>query len=288
MLNNVKNISFDRELSQGAFNAINICLRLKREERITIITDHENLEIAFSLVHEIEKIGSEYRIFVLEEITQRPLKNMPQVILADLAKSQVSIFCCNSQTGELSSRIQMVSVVNENKLRHGHMVNINKQIMLEGMRADFLEIDRQSQILVEKARKAKTISATSKSGTNILAEFSTDLKWIKTSGIITTDKWGNLPGGEIFTSPKTVNGLFVVDGVVGEIIFARNMEIWFETPLYIEIVDNPIKHIECSNKELLDEFTAYTMTDENSNRVGEFAMGTNTAVAKILWAYSAR
>ena len=96
------------------------------------------------------------------------------------------------------------------------MVNINKQIMLEGMRADFVEIDRQSQRLVEKARKAKKISATSKSGTNIVAEFSPELKWIKTSGIITTDKWGNLPGGEIFTSPKTVNGLFVVDGVVGD------------------------------------------------------------------------
>ena len=54
------------------------------------------------------------------------------------------------------------------------------------------------------------------------------------------------------------------------------------TPLYIELLDNRIKHIECSNKELLDEFTAYTMTDENSNRVGEFAIGTNTAVKNII------
>ncbi len=281
MLSNIKNISFDKELSQGAFNALNICLRLKREERITIITDHINLEIAFSLVHEIEKIGSEYKIFVLEEIAQRPLKDMPKIILNDLAKSQVSIFCCNSQTGELGSRVQMVSVVNKYKLRHGHMVNINKQIMLDGMRADFVEIDRQSQLLIEKARKAKTISAASKSGTNIRAEFTPEIKWIKTSGIITPEKWGNLPGGEIFTSPKTMNGLFVVDGVVGDYLCEKYGDL-IETPLFIEIGDSRIKHIECSNKELLDEFTAYTMTDENSNRVGEFAIGTNTAVKNII------
>ena len=243
MLRKINNISFDKELSPGAYNAINICLRLKPDERITLITDQENLKIAYSLIHEIEKVGSEYKVFVIEEIAQRPLKNMPEVILDDLAKSQVSIFCCNSQTGELGSRVQMVSVVNEHKLRHGHMVNINKQIMLEGMRADFAEIDRESQRLIEKACKAKTISATSKSGTKILAEFSPEIKWIKTSGIITTEKWGNLPGGEIFTSPKSVNGLFVVDGVVGDYLCQKYGDI-IDTPLYNKILDNRIKHIE--------------------------------------------
>ena len=33
---------------------------------------------------------------------------------------------------------------------------------------------------------------------------------------------------------------------------------------------------------MLDEFTAYTMTDENSNRGGEFAIGTNTAIKSII------
>jgi len=35
----------------------------------------------------------------------------------------------------------MMDVINPRKIRHGHMVNINRQIMLEGMRADFLAID---------------------------------------------------------------------------------------------------------------------------------------------------
>ena len=50
----------------------------------------------------------------------------------------------------------------------------------------------------------------------------------------------------------------------------------------IEIENSRIKNLESNNKELLDEFTAYTMTDENSNRVGEFAIGTNIALKHVI------
>ncbi len=274
-------VTFDTRLSKGAYNAINVCLRLKPNERMTLITDRKSIEIASALIHEIEKVGSEYSVFVLEDYAQRPLKDMPQPILEDLAKSQVSIFACMVQTGELGSRIQMTKVVGQHKIRHGHMVNIDKQIMLEGMQADFLQVDAISQKLVEKARQTKIIKATTPAGTNIIATFSPNLKWLKTSGIITPEKWGNLPGGEIFTSPQNTNGKFVVDGVVGDYLCQKYGDIQ-KTPVYIDIVENRIAKIECSNKELLQEFTAYTNTDENSNRVGEFAIGTNIAIKNVI------
>jgi len=67
---------------------------------------------------------------------------LPAEILADLETSQVSIFAVWAQKNELRSRMQMTDVVNRNKIRHAHMVNINRQIMLEGMRADFQKVDR--------------------------------------------------------------------------------------------------------------------------------------------------
>lgn len=274
-------LAFDPALSPGARNAVRDCLRLKQTERITIITDRECAEIAASLVYEIEQIGSAYSVFVMEDLAERPLKEMPQTILEDLAKSQVSIFAAVPQTGELGSRIQMTSVVNIKKIRHGHMVNINKQIMLEGMRADFIEVDRLSERLITKARSTKIIRAATPAGTNFTAEFSPHLKWLKTSGIISPDKWGNLPGGEIFTSPMNSNGLFVVDGVVGDYLCQKWGDI-AKHPLYIDVVDNRIKEVECSNPELLQEFLEYTHTDENSDRVGEFAIGTNIALKHII------
>jgi len=274
-------VDFDKELIQGAYNAIRVCLRLKPEERITIITDNESLEIASALAAEVKEVGAELSIMVIEDYAPRPLKNMPQPILDDLAKSQVSIFCAIAHTGELRSRIDMTEVVDAHKIRHGHMVNINRQIMLEGMRADFLKVDELSQRLIEKARKAKVIKIKSDGGTDMVSNFVPELKWLKTSGIISVEKWGNLPGGEIFTSPLSCNGTFVVDGVVGDYLCQKYGDLK-DTPLKIEIKDSRIVKMECSNKELLEEFTAYTMTDENSNRVGEFAIGTNLACKKVI------
>jgi aminopeptidase len=273
--------TIDAELAPGARNAIRDCLRLKPEERITIITDEETSEIAAALQAEVEEVGAEHAVFVLENYAPRPLTGMPQNILDDLATSQVSIFCAQTQRGELTSRIQMTAVVNKHRLRHGHMVNITRQIMLEGMRANFLEVDALSQRLVEKARMTERVICRTPAGTDYVAELSPKLNWLKTSGIITRDKWGNLPGGEIFTSPFTSNGVFVVDGVVGDYLCAKYGDLK-ETPLTIEVEDNRIRSLDCENQELLEEFRAYTATDENSNRVGEFAVGTNTACTHII------
>src|SRR5213596_4219210 len=128
----------DPELIPGARNAINVCLRLKPEERITIITDAATREIAAALQTEVERVGSDYSLFVLEHHARRPLKFMPETILEDLACSQVSIFAAQTEPGELGARTEMTTVVNHHRIRHAHMVNINRQIMLEGMRADFL------------------------------------------------------------------------------------------------------------------------------------------------------
>lgn len=273
--------TIDQELIPGARNAIRDCLRVKPEERITIITDEATQEIAAALQSEVERVGAEQALFVLENYAERPLQGMPEIILEDLATSQVSIFCAQTQAGELGSRIQMTAVVNKHRLRHGHMVNITRAIMLEGMRADFLEVDALSQRLIERARMTERVICRTPHGTDYVAELSPKLKWLKTSGIITQEKWGNLPGGEIFTSPRTSNGIFVVDGVVGDYLCQKYGDIQ-ETPLTIEVEDNRIRSLRCENQELLEEFRAYTSTDGNSNRVGEFAVGTNTACTRII------
>jgi leucyl aminopeptidase (aminopeptidase T) len=206
---------------------------------------------------------------------------MPPEILADLALSEVSIYAAITQTGELRTRMQMMDVINPRRIRHGHMVNINKQIMLEGMRADFIEVDRLSQKLIERARRAKRITCKTAAGTDYVADFSPSLRWVKTAGLITPEKWGNLPGGEIFTSPFNTNGRFVVDGVVGDYLCQKYGDLG-ATPLTIDIKDNRIAGLACANRDLLREFDAYCHTDENSDRVGEFAIGTNLACTRII------
>ena len=56
----------DLELIPGARNAIGVCLRLQAEERITIITDQATRPIAGALQAEVERVGADYSLFVLE------------------------------------------------------------------------------------------------------------------------------------------------------------------------------------------------------------------------------
>ena len=272
---------YPAEFSEGARNAVATCLRIQREEKVTLIADRITLPIATALADELERLGCPWNGFILEEIASRPLTAMPEAVLADMESSQVSIFAVQVQTNELYSRRQMTTVVNRRKMRHAHMVNITPQIMLEGMRADFLSVDRLSQRVLDKVSLARKIRATTAAGTDIEATFLPEYKWLKTSGIISQNKWGNLPGGEVFTAPGEVNGTFLVDGVVGDYLCARYGSL-AEHPLTIQIERNRITECHSKNRQLQEEFWAYTHTDENSDRVGEFAIGTNIGVHRVI------
>jgi len=274
-------IPYDPEFTPGARNAVNVCLRVQPSEKVCVITDEATLEIAAAIVHELETMGAPYRSWVLEDVAERPLTGLPQSILDDLEKSQVSIFAVQAQKNELKSRMQMTEVVNRRKIRHAHMVNINRQIMLEGMRADFQKVDRLSQKVVDMVRKASTIRAKTAAGTDLTADLNPNYRWLKTSGIISAEKWGNLPGGEIFTTPGEVNGTFVIDGVVGDYLCAKfgNLE---DTPLTIHMKNNRLTEAHSDNRELQADFWRYTHTDENSDRVGEFAIGTNIELKDVI------
>ena len=278
---NRKPIPVDPEYTPGARNAIGVCLRVQPEEKVCVITDEATIGIAAAIVKELEGLGSPHRIWVLEDLVERPLKDLPPEILADLETSRVSIFAVWAQRNELRSRMQMTDVVNRRKIRHAHMVNINRQIMLEGMRADFLKVDRLSAKVIAMVRKAQRVRATTAAGTDLTADLNPNYRWLKTSGIISAEKWGNLPGGEIFTTPGEVNGTFVIDGVVGDYLCTKfgNLQ---ETPLTIHMKKNRLTEAHSENRELEDDFWRYTHTDENSDRVGEFAIGTNIDLKNVI------
>jgi len=182
---------------------------------------------------------------------------------------------------ELKSRMQMTDVVNRKKIRHAHMVNINRRIMLEGMRADFKKVDRLSTKVAERVRVAKQIRAKTAAGTDLTADFNPKYRWLKTSGIISPEKWGNLPGGEVFTTPGEVNGTFVIDWRGRRLSVRKVLAIKGESA-----------HHSCQrqssgggaffHRELQDDFWTYTHTDENSDRVGEFAIGTNIELKDVI------
>ena len=75
--------------------------------------------------------------------------------------------------------------------------------------------------------------------------------------------------------------MFVVDGVVGDYLCAKYGDLR-ETPLTLRVKDSRLVEAHSANRALEDEFWRYTHTDENSDRVGEFAIGTNIGVHDVI------
>ena len=272
---------YDQELAPGARNAIRVCLNVQPHERVTLISDRECADIAASLVHEIEEVGAPYNAFILEDVAQRPLVDLPKAIADDMEKSHVSILAVHVQRNELRSRMQLTDIVNRRRMRHGHMVNINRQMMLEGMRADFHKVDQLSSKVIDIVRNAKVVRATTVGGSDFTTTLNPDYKWVKTSGLISPDKWGNLPGGEVFTTPGAVNGTLVIDGVVGDFLCEKYHSLK-DSPLTLRVKNNRLVEAHSDNIELENDFWRYTHTDENSDRVGEFAIGTNIELKEVI------
>jgi aminopeptidase len=274
-------VPFPLTYSPGARNAVTTCLRIQPSEKVTLITDDATLQVSASLAAELEHIGCTWNAFILEAESPRPLTAMPADILDDMETSNVSIFAVEPQPGELHSRMQMTDIVNRRRMRHAHMAGITGEIMTQGMTADFAEIERLSQAVLDKVRAATYLRATTAAGTDIHAQLNPAYRWFKTSGIINPEKWSNLPGGECFTAPGEVNGVFVVDGVAGDVL-ARRYGLLHASPLTIAIEGNRIARATSPNKDLERDFWNITHTDANSDRVGELAIGTNIGVQRLI------
>jgi aminopeptidase len=269
------------DLAPGARNAIRTCLKVRPEEHVTIVTDRETGPVAASLATEIREVGAPFEMHVLEDYGARPMFELPDPVRVALERSEVSVYAGQPKPGELAYRREMTAIVNRRRMRHAHMVSISPRIMAEGMRADFEEIDAIGTRLRDRAMKAERIRARSRAGSDLEATFDPSIRWLKTSGLITPEKWANLPGGEVLTAPARVDGVYVVDGVLGDYLCARYGDLE-ETPLTVWIENSRVAEVECERPEIRDDFLEYVDTAANSNRVGELAMGTNVAVQSII------
>ncbi|MHC4940552.1 MAG: aminopeptidase [Planctomycetota bacterium] len=274
-------VTWDPALDEGAKNAIVTCLKVQQDEPVVVFTDEERATVGAALTAAARAAGAQVETFVLEDYESRPCTYLPAPIAEGFERATVSIFACGAYPGELEMRKAMTTIVNRRRMRHGHMVGVTEQIMKEGMRADFDEVYRLTEWVRTRAMQAKEIVCKTPGGTDLRAEFTQRIPWIPTSGIISTKKWGNLPGGETFTSPIRCEGIFVVDGAMGDWMAFKYGDM-SDHPLTIHIENERVVHATCDHKHALQDFLDYISEDPNGNRIGEYALGTNTAVPGII------
>jgi len=269
------------ELMAGAKNAVDVCLGVRPGEKVLVIADEMSRAVAASLEHAMEERGAAFTGLLLEDYGPRPMSGAPRPVLDALEKTDVGVLCMTPQPGELGARMAIVHVVERRQIRYAHMVGVNAEIMQQGMRADYRKVDELSERLRARMLGAKTLTVKTTAGTSFQAHFDRKLDWVKTSGLISPRYWSNLPAGEVFTTPATVDGTFVCDATAGDYFNGKYGDLQ-ATPLVMNIAGGRLVHAECPRKDLEEEFWTYCHTDENSDRVGELAFGTNLGLTRMI------
>lgn len=269
------------DLLPGARNAVVTCLAIQPGERVALIADEASAAVAASLEQALSERGAECDGVLIESLAARPLRAAPPRVLQALERAAAGILCVQPQEGELAARMEIVGAVERLRIRYAHMVGVTPQIMREGLRADYHLVDRLSRQLCERMRHARMLRVKTRAGTDFSATFDAALAWVKTSGIINPRYWSNLPAGEVFTTPASVDGTFVCDGTAGDYFNAKYGSLE-ATPLVLRIRGGRLAAAECARADLQADFWAYCHTDANSDRVGELAFGTNLGLSRMI------
>jgi aminopeptidase len=269
------------DLMPGAQNAVRTCLAIQAGERVALIADTTSGAVAASIEQALIDQGARIDALLIDALTARPMHAPPAAVLEALDRADAGILCVQPQEGELGARMAIVAAVERRRIRYAHMVGVTQQIMREGLRVDYRLVDRLSQQLCDRMRTAKTLTVRTRGGTDFVATFDPSLAWVKTSGLINPRYWSNLPAGEVFTTPATVDGRFVCDGTAGDYFNSKygSLEV---TPLVLTIAGGRLLDVQCSRADLRKDFWDYCHTDANSNRVGELAFGTNFGLRTMI------
>jgi aminopeptidase len=271
------------EFVAGARNAVRTCLNIGPQDRVCIIRDRPRTEIAAAIEEEALGTGASVRVWTMEDHVKRPATDFPRSISDEILgfRPTASFFIGTGLKGELGFRMPMLKLLAEGlRCRHGHMIGISELLMQDGMAADYEEIYRVTRHVHEVVRQADKIVVSTALGTELVATFSPSLKWISCDGRYWDQgRWGNLPEGETFTCPVSVDGVIV----------AEEMGDWFaekygmlSPPLRIVVKAGRVASVETPDAGLGAEVRAYMEQSPNSNRVGEFAIGTNVGLSKIV------
>jgi len=265
----------------GAKNAVEVCLGARAGEKVVVIADKVSRGVAASLEQALEEQGARFTGLLLEDFGPRPMTVAPEPVLEALEKTDVGVLCMTPQPGELGARMAIVRVVERRQIRYAHMVGVTPEILQQGMRADYRKVDELSERLRERMQRAEALTVKTGAGTSFSAHFDRQLDWVKTSGLISPKYWSNLPAGEVFTTPATVDGTFVCDATAGDYFNGKYGDLQ-ATPLVMEIERGRLVGVDCPRKDLEEEFWKYCHTDENSDRVGELAFGTNLGLSRMI------
>jgi leucyl aminopeptidase (aminopeptidase T) len=272
------------DLMPGARVAVETCLNITAADRVIVFTDAPTIAIGEALADAAVARGAQVALKTLEAIGERPLLAVPDALWAflDDYRPTATFYAASGQKGEIRFRIPLIETLRETyNVRHGHMIGVTPEIMATGMRADYHAVAKRTHEVYEIVRHAQQIRVTNPTGTDLTGTFDHNtLRWVIWDGLYHQQgRWGNLPEGETFTTPVNVEGV-ITASIMGD-FFSKKYGLLAE-PIRLEIKDCHLVACSHPDKAMQTEFWDYLDSVENGRRIGEFAVGTNEYLGRLI------
>ncbi|MFW6004324.1 MAG: aminopeptidase [Halodesulfurarchaeum sp.] len=258
-------------LRPGAETAIHQCLGLGADERCLIVTDDERLEIGEALYDVAREVTDDAVLLTYPPGDQHG-EEPPGPVAGALSATDAFL----APTSKSISHTRARSDATDAGVRGATLPGITRAVFEQGLEADYDRISKTCERVHEAVDGAEAIRITAPAGTDITIEPG-DREWrLDTGAVSEPGTFSNLPAGEVFVSPETANGRFVVDGTMrpyGRLEAGQTLAFEVEDGYVTEIEDEAIREsVEAAAEEV----------GKSAYNLAELGIGTNVAVTDLV------
>ena len=259
------------ELRDAAETAVRQCLNLGAEESIAVVTDDERRPIGEALYAAASEITDDATLLQYPPGEQHG-EEPPAPVAAALKAADAFL----APTTRSLSHTRARSAACEAGARGATLPGITERVMIAGLDADYETIAQHCGDVLEQVVDAEEIRVTSPAGTDIT--FGVDgREWHEDTGMVhEPGSFSNLPAGEVFVSPATAEGTFVVDGTMmphGLLEDGQALRFEVEDGHVTEIADDAVR---------ADVDAAREKVGDAATNIAELGIGTNVGVEALM------
>jgi len=249
------------KLHAAAERAVDQALRLKRGEKLLLVTDTPKLEIAEALAFAAKRAGAEVTTYLMTE-TLRPITGPTRQFKELIRGASATIYLLEGRLAEKPFRGFMVAEGSRNG-RICMMPGITRDMMERLVAVDFSGMAAFTEKVIRAVRDAEDVMVENAAGTRI--SFSVKGRpWVNSCGdLAKKGRHGNLPAGECYTAPveETFTGKIAI-GLIDDKLGPGTMT--FKEGRLVSYTGAGIAEVI---KTVGDDPTA--------RMIGEFGIGTN-------------
>lgn len=256
-------------LESAAETAVEQCLALGSDESCTIVTDDERLAIGEALYEAARNVTDDAVLLCYPPGEQHGVEP-PTPVAAAMRGSDV-VLC---PTTKSLSHTRARSRANESGARVATLPGITEEVFRTGLNTDYRDIERSCEDVLEAVVGATEIRVTSPAGTDMTFEPG-EREWFADTGIVhEPGAMSNLPAGEVFVSPESADGTYVVNGTMMPYgLLDEELKFTVEDGYVTDISDEKIREqVERGAEEV----------GQDAYNLAELGIGTNIAVSELV------